>query len=140
VLRVVSLLGIGVLNLEVQVLVMYGGIVIHLLHKGLESLFVSEVVGVVELREGEGVGKDLHGLSVLALDRQFHQFVRILLVHLVGVGETRAYIEDLRIVELLKVIVNEAEDQGDRRDLLVGLGLPPKLHVGCQAVPRMHQG
>ena len=139
-LRVVPLLGVGVLNLEVQVLVMYRGIVVHLLHKSLESLFVSEVVGVVELREGEGVGEDLHGLSVLALDRQFHQLVRILLVHLVGVGETRAYIEYLRIVELLKVIVHEAEDQGDRRDLLVGLGLPPELHVGCQAVPRMHQG
>ena len=119
---------------------MYGGIVVHLLHKGLESLFVSEVVGVVELREGEGVGKDLHGLSVLALDRQFHQLVRILLVHLVGVGETRAYIEHLWTVELLKVIVYEAEDQGDRRDLLVGLGLPAKLHVRCEAVPRMHQG
>jgi hypothetical protein len=110
VLRVVPLLGVRVLNLEVQVLVMYGGIVVHLLHKGLESLFVGEVVRVVELREGERVGEDLHGLSVLALDRQFHQLVRILLVHLIRVGEAWANIEDFRIVELLQIVVHEAED------------------------------
>lgn len=74
-------------QLKVKILVQNGWVKFHWAHENFKSLFVREVVRVVELGKGEGISVNWHIFTILSLNRQLHQFIRVLLMHLVGVFE-----------------------------------------------------
>jgi hypothetical protein len=101
----------------------------HRLHEMIEGFLICWVIRVIKLWECEGISKDRHILAIFSLDRQFHQLVCILLMHLIGVGKAGTNIEDLGIVKLFKIIVDQAKAKGNRRDVLISLGFPTELHI-----------
>lgn len=60
------------LQLKVKVLIHNRAIVFNLICERIKSLLICEIIWIIKLWKGKGVGIDLDVLPILTLDRQFH--------------------------------------------------------------------